>query len=113
MPSPASIWLTAEPATPLKPVLLELFAPPDLVAFRDHTFPAGEVLRGDIPLSNGRFRLEALGGACALDLFLGPERETDLVLTIGADDACAFSVTKEHGLGAEVGHEEPAVLIAP
>jgi len=111
MPAFASIWLTSEPAAPTQSAKVELSAPdaPDL--HRAHTFEAGDVLRGSIPVSSGRYRLVGLGGACAIDLFLGPERETDVVLRIDDDGTCTFTVILEHG--EELSHDEPSILVGP
>lgn len=109
MPSPASIWISSEPAAPTKPVKVELTSPQDPTFHRSHTFQTGEVLRGSIPVSSGQYRLVGLGGTCALDLFLGPQRETDVVIGLGVDGGCAFTVVREHG--EEVVHDGSEVLI--
>jgi hypothetical protein len=111
MPAFASIWLTSEPAEPTQPVKVELTAAQDPDFHRAHTFVAGAVLRGSIPVSSGRYRLVGLGGACAFDLFLGAERETDVVIRLGDDGSCAFTVAREHG--EEVSHDEPDILVGP
>lgn len=111
MPAFASIWLTSEPVEPTQPVNVELTATQDPGFHRAHTFVAGAVLRGSFPVSSGRYRLVGLGGACALDLFLGTERETDVVIRLGDDGSCAFTVAREHG--EEVSHDEPEILVGP
>jgi len=109
MPAPASIWITSEPAVTTKSVQVELTSPQDPTFHRTHTFQAGDVLRGSIPVSSGHYRLVGLGGTCALDVFLGPKRETDVVIGLGVDGVCAFTVVREHG--EEVFHDGPEVLI--
>ena len=109
MPSFASIWITSEPAVPTKPVTIELTSPQDPSFHRTHTFQIGEELRGSIPVSSGHYLLVGLGGLCAFGVFLGPERETDVVIGLGADGGCAFSVVREHG--EEVFHDGSEVLI--
>ena len=111
MPAFAGIWLTSEPAAPIRPVNVEVTAAQHPDFHRAHTFDAGAVLRGSIPVSSGRYRLVGLGGACALDLFLGAERETDVVMRLGDDGSCAFTVVREHG--EEVSHDEPSILVGP
>lgn len=109
MPAPASIWITSEPAAPARPVKVELTTAGDPSFHRVHTFQAGEVVLGSIPVSSGHYRLVALGGECAFDLFLGPQRETDVVIEVGDEGGCAFTVAREHG--DEVFHEASEVLI--
>ena len=109
MPAPASIWLTSEPAAPTQAVQVELLIPGEPNFRRVHTFQAGEVMLGSIPVSSGHYRLVGLGGKCGFDLFLGPVRETDVVIEVGDDGSCGFTVAREHG--KEVFHDESAVLI--
>lgn len=111
MPAYAGIWVTSEPAVPTRPVALRLTDPEDPGFERAHTFVSGVALRGSIPLSSGRYHLEGLSGACALDVFLGPERETDVVVRLEDGGGCALTVVGEHGNG--VSHDEPSILMAP
>lgn len=112
MPAYASIWITSEPAVPTQPVDVRLTIAGEPGFERAHTFVAGAALRGSIPLSSGHYHLEGLGGACAIDVFVGAERETDVVLRLDDDASCAFTVAGEHGIGG-VRHDEPSILIAP
>jgi hypothetical protein len=111
MPAPASVWLTADPASPPRAVTIEMTSP-DSDMRRTHTFPAGEAMRGSFPVSQGRYRLTGQGGSCILDLVLLPERETDVIIEL-RDEGCAFAVVVEHGYDSGITHEEPAVLVAP
>jgi hypothetical protein len=111
MPAFASIWLTSEPAEPTQPVKVELTAPQDPGFHRAHTFVAGAVLRGSIPVSSGRYRLVGLDDACTFDLLLGAERETDVVIRLLDDGSCAFTVAREHG--EEVSHDGPEIVVGP
>ena len=109
MPSPASIWITSEPAVPDKPVMVELTSPQDPTFHRTHTFQPDQILRGSIPVSSGHYRLVGLNGTCAFDVFLGPDRETDVVIGLEVDGGCDFTVAREHG--QDVFHDGPEVLI--
>ena len=109
MPAPASIWLTSEPAAATQPVKVELTIAGEPNFHRAHTFQAGEVVLGSIPVSTGHYRLVGLGGKCAIELFLGAERETDVVIELDGDGGCAFTVAREHG--AELFHDGSEVLI--
>lgn len=104
MPAFAGIWLTSEPAAPIQPVNVEVTAAQHPDFHRAHTFDAGVVLRGSIPVSSGRYRLVGLGGACALDLFLGAERETDVAMralvTTGVAPSPWFASTARRSLTA-------------
>jgi hypothetical protein len=111
MPSPASVWLTADPAAPGQRVKVEMITP-DLEFHREHIFEAGETLRGSFPVSEGRYRLIGLEGECVLDLQLGPEREADVVIRVDGIGGCEFAVVSVHGYGG-VMHPEPEVLVAP
>lgn len=109
MPAPASVWLTADPASPSRAVTIEMTS--DGGMHRTHTFPAGEPLRGSFPVSEGRYRLIGDKGACAIDIVLEPEREADVVIAVHAD-GCEFAELTVHRYGA-VTHREPSVLVAP
>jgi hypothetical protein len=110
LPSFAGIWLTAAPEIPVRPVSFEVTSPDDPGFRRTHTFQAGSVLRGSVPVSAGRYHLAALDGGCVIDLTLGPEREMDVRLIVVADGTCRFVVTREHG--DDVVHDEPSELVA-
>ena len=111
MPAPASVWLTAVPASPPQPVKIEMTSP-DSDMHRTHTFVPGEPLRGSFPVSEGRYRLSAQGGACRLDLVLRPEHESDVVIVL-REDGCELMVAIEHAYDSGITHQEPAVLVAP
>ena len=115
MPIFASIWVTSEPAVPTVPVDVRLTQADSPGFERAHTFVAGAALRGSIPLSTGRYHIEGLDGACALDVFAGPERETDVLLHLEDGGGCVLTVAGEHGLGdgSTVDHDEPSILMAP
>ena len=112
MPAPASIWLTADPAAPSVPVDLEVRTAPHDEFIRQHTFDAGQPIRGSIPLGEGGIRLVALEGACSIDLLLEPERETDVIITVAGARACSFAIDRTHR-SAEIVHPESGVLVAP
>ena len=112
MPSPASIWLTSDPLSPSAPVRIDLTSPADPGIHRDHTFLAGEPLRGVFPLSSGAYTLVGLGGACRTDLLLGPSRETDVVIRLERAGGCKFVTAAEHASGG-VMHGEPSILVVP
>ena len=112
MPAPASVWLTSNPATPARPVRVEMTIPGESDFHREHTFVAGQDLRGSFPVSAGRYRLSGMGGACVLDVALRANREADVVIRLDDAGGCAFQVAAEHGDG-EVTHDEPSVLVAP
>ncbi len=112
MPAPASVWLTADPASPVQPVKVEMSSLEDPAFRRQHTFVAGEALRGIFPVSSGRYRLTGLDGACVIDVILGASREADVVIQIVSGADCAFDLVAEHGYDG-ITHEEPAVLVAP
>lgn len=63
-------------------------------------------------MSEGRYRLSGLGGACTIDVALGANREADVVIRLDDAGTCAFQLVAEHGDG-EVTHDEPSVLVAP
>jgi hypothetical protein len=104
MPSPASLWISAEPEVAdgaLSVVLLD----PDDPAFRqEQRFEPGEIVRGQFFVSTGRYRLDGLNGACATDVLLGPELETDVAIRVAADGTCTFAIGRVHG--PEFAHEE-------
>jgi hypothetical protein len=112
MPAPASIWLTSEPLRPSAPVRIDLISPTDPGIHRDHTFVAGEPLRGAFPTSSGAYTLIGLGGACRTDLVLGPNRETDVVIRLDEAGGCKFVTAAEHADG-DVMHDEPSILVVP
>jgi hypothetical protein len=112
MPDPASVWLTSDPENPAKPVKVELTHPDQDDFHREHTFVTGQVLRGSFPVSDGRYRLSGMGGACVLDIVLEGNREADVVIRLDDAEGCEFLVAAEHGDG-EVMHDEPSVLVAP
>jgi hypothetical protein len=113
MPAFASIWLTSDPLAPDIPVRLDMPDPGDAAIHRSHVFPAGVDLRATFPVSTGAYRLIGLDGRCGIDLELLPDRESDVVLRLGDDGSCSFTVADDHALGDDVDHEEPAVLVAP
>ena len=113
MPAFASIWLTSDPVVPDVPVRVEMTDPFDAALHRSHVFPAGVELRGTFPVSTGAYRLIGLDGRCGIDLKLLPDRESDVVLRLGDDGSCSFTLADDHALGDDVEHEEPAVLVAP
>jgi hypothetical protein len=112
MPAPASIWLTSDPFSPSAPVRIDMTSPMDPGIHRDHTFVAGEPLRGAFPVSSGAYRLIGLGGACTIDLILKPERDTDVVIQLGPTGRCRFVTAAKHPYGG-ITHEEPSVLVVP
>lgn len=112
MPAPASIWLTSDPVSPSAPVRIDMTSPADPGIHRDHTFVAGEPLRGAFPVSSGAYRLIGLGGACAIDLVLRPEWDTDVVIQLGPAGRCKFVTAAEHPYGG-ITHEEPSILVVP
>ncbi len=112
MPEPASVWLTSDPEIPSAPVKIEMTVPDEVDFHREHTFVSGQALRGAFPVSEGRYRLSGLSGACGLDVALGPSQEADVVIALDGDGGCAFLVAVEHGYDGVV-HEEPSVLVAP
>ena len=112
MPSPASVWLTSDPERPARPVRVEMTIPDQPDFHREHTFVPGEDLRGSFPVSEGRYRLTGMGGACVLDVLLGANREADVVIRLDGAGGCVFLVAAEHGYGV-VTHDEPSVLVAP
>ncbi len=111
MPAPASVWLTADPASPTQEVTIEMTSP-DSDMRRTHTFAADAPMRGSFPVSQGRYRLTAQSGACTIDLDLSPEHEADVVVKL-RDDGCEFAVALLHRYDSGVTHPEPAVLVAP
>lgn len=111
MPGPASVWLTADLASPPQAITIEMTSA-DLEMRRTHTSPTGELMRGSFPVSEGQYRLSGQGGACTLDLVLLPEREADVVIEL-RDEGCEFAVVDEHRYDSGLTHEEPAVLVAP
>ena len=110
MPSPASIWLTSDPLSPSTPVRIDLTSSSDATFHRDHTFVAGEPLRGSFPLSSGPYRLIGLAGACTTDLFLSPSHETEVVIRLDEAGGCKFVPATEHPYGGPM-HDEPSILI--
>ena len=112
MPAPAGVWLTADPVSPSRPVKVEITSLEDPQFHREHTFAAGEALRGTSGVSSGRYRLTGLDGACVTDLFLGPSREADVEIRLEGETACSFRTVLDHGID-EVTHDDPAVLIGP
>jgi hypothetical protein len=113
MPAFASIWLTSDPVAPDVPVRVEMTDPRDAAIHRSHVFPAGVDVRATFPVSTGAYRLIGLDGRCGIDLKLLPDRESDVVLRLGDDGSCSFTLADDHALGDDVDHEEPAVLVAP
>jgi hypothetical protein len=112
MPLPASIWLTSVPAEPAAPVQIVVTTPGDGTWAREHTFEPGVPLIGSIPLSDGPYRLSALGHACVIDLELGGEREADVLLRLLDGGACSLVQVREHGYGSG-NHDGPSTLVAP
>ena len=111
MPAFASLWLTSSPAAPARPILVELADPEEPGFHRSHRFPADVDLRATFPMSSGTYRLIGLDGRCGIDVNLLPEREADVVLTLGEDGSCSFSVADDHGFEEGVEPQEPAVLV--
>ena len=112
MPLPASIWLTSVPAEPSAPVPIEVTTPGDRTWSREHTFAPGVPLIGSIPLSNGAYRLSALGDACVIDLALGGEQEADVLIRLSDAGGCSLVQVREHGYGSG-NHDGPSILVAP
>ena len=115
MPAPASLYLTADPAAPQAPVTVVMTEPGDPDFIVTHTFPAGVELHGVYPTSSGRYRLTAMDGACALDLFLAPDLDTDVMLRVFDGGGCGFAVIRSHGDDGshDQPHEGPDVLVVP
>lgn len=112
MPGPASVWLTSNPAAPTTAVPVVLGSLDDPEVRLEHTFVPHLVLRGDFATSQGRYRMTAFGGACSIDLPLGPSQVADVVLTLDADTACSLAVIRLGSMDdPAMWHEEPAVFI--
>lgn len=108
MPGPASIWLTSIPATPNDRVPVVLTSDSEFV--RGHTFAAGRPIRGEFPVSEGQYVLSALENACAIDLELHRDRETDVAIRVDGLK-CEFMLVREHG--PEINHGEPTDVVVP
>jgi hypothetical protein len=91
MPLWASVSVIAEPAVADRPIELAILTLPDAMTLRRTTIPPGTVVRWEEGLSADLYRLVALGGACALDLELPPEQDTDVILRLDVDP-CRFDV---------------------
>ena len=91
MPVWASLSVIAEPAVANRPIELAILTIPDAMTLRRTTIPTGTVVRWQEGLSADLYRLVALGGACALDLELPPEQDTDVLLRLDVDP-CRFDV---------------------
>jgi hypothetical protein len=91
MPSWASIVVTADPRVAERDVDLAIVMLPEAQRLRSTTIPAGTVIRWDEGLSEGPYRVVGPEAACSIDLDLPPERATEVVLTLTADD-CFFRV---------------------
>ncbi len=114
MPGPASIRISSDPASPEVAVRVDVTGPDDPRYLRSHAFPAGGAVVGDIPVSEGRYRVAGQGGACTIDLVLGPEQEADVVITPDASSGCTLGMVALHGFAdPRFRHPEPGVLIAP
>jgi hypothetical protein len=112
MPGPASVWLTSNPAAPTMAVPVVLGSLDDPEIRLEHTFVPHLVLRGDFATSQGRYRMTALGGACSIDLPLGPSQVTDVVLTLDSDTACSLAVARLGSMDdPAMWKDEPAVFI--
>ena len=112
MRGPASVWITSDPAAP--PVRVDVTDPGDPGFQRSHTFPPGEVLRGSVPTSEGRYHVAGQDGACAIDLVLAPDQEADILITPDASGGCTLTATALHAFDdPRFPHREPAVLIVP
>jgi hypothetical protein len=112
MPGPASVWLTAEPSAPEVPVPVVMTSLDDPMIHFAHTFAAGEVLRGSLATSQGRYRLAGLDGACSVVLPLGPGQAADVVLRLEGEGRCTLAVVRQGSMDdPAMQHDEPAVLI--
>ena len=111
MPGPASVWLTSDPAEPTRPVPVAMRSPRDPGVHFSHTFVPGETLRGDFATSQGQYQLAAFGGACTVDLDLGPSKVTEVLLTLD-DEGCSFTIERVLDMEDPAAfHDEPSVLI--
>ncbi len=93
MPGPAAVWLTSDPAVPAIPVPVTMTSPDEADILFSHTFVPRTVLRGDFATSQGRYRLAAFHGECALDLNLGPSEVVDVELTI-SESGCGLAILR-------------------
>jgi hypothetical protein len=110
-PGPASVWLTSDPAEPTGPVPVSMRSPRDPGIQFSHTFVAGETLRGDFATSQGEYQLAAFGGACTLDVSLGPSDMAEVLLTIN-NEGCAFAIERVVDMDDPAAFkDEPSVLI--
>ena len=110
-PGPASIWLTTDPAVPNAPVSVTMTSPDEPDILFAHTFAPGTAVRGAFATSEGRYRLAAFSGACAVDLVLGHSSATEVELTIDAG-GCRLAVVRTGNMNdPAMSHDEPVVLI--
>jgi len=93
MPSPASVWLTADPPSPVSPIDVAMTVPGEPGVLFAHTFPPGAALRGDFATSQGRHVLSALGGGCGLPLEVGAGEEAQVLLTVAPDGTCTLAIS--------------------
>jgi hypothetical protein len=111
MPGPASVWLTSDPEAPDVPVPVTMRSPDDPGILFRHTFVSGETLRGDFATSQGRYLLAAFGGACSIDLVLGPSDVAEVRLTLG-DTSCSLTIERIVDMEDPTAQrDEPSVFI--
>jgi hypothetical protein len=111
MPGPAGVRLTSDPAEPTGPVPVTMRSPRDPGIQFSHTFVPGETLRGDFATSQGQYQLAAFGGACTIDLDLGPSEVAEVLLRIN-DEACSFTIDRVLDMDDPAAFkDEPSVLI--
>ncbi len=105
------MWLTSDPAVPGFPVPVTMTSPDDPSLLWSHRFTPGTTLRGAFATSEGRYRLAAFGGACVLDVTLGPSRVADVVLTM-SESGCGLALVRQGNMGdPAMWRDDPAVLI--
>jgi hypothetical protein len=105
MPAYATVWLTADPPVASRHLAIALRDPDEPGWSRDLVFDPGTTVRGSFGVSSGTYRLVAEDPGCTLDLTLGPERESDVVLHVAEDGTCSLVVDREHAVG-EVAHDD-------
>jgi hypothetical protein len=102
MPAYAGLWLAADPTVAAQRITVSLQDPDNPGWSEDASFERGTIVRTSFGVSAGTYRIVAADPGCALDLTLGPERESDLVIHVPGDGTCSFEVVREHG--ADVSH---------
>ena len=111
MPGPAAVWLTSDPAEPTSPVPVVMRSPRDPSIQFSHTFVPGETLRGDFATSQGAYQLAAFGGACTVDIDLGPSKMAEVLLRIN-EEGCSFTIERVLNMEDPAAfHDEPSILI--